>query len=161
MLNLSMESERPQIIVLPSTAVHVRALAANLRPADQNEIEIYGFPTNKALWRSFKASFLRHTAFIDNEIAAMWGVGGSPMGQMGQPWLMTTEAVKKISPLAFARIYQREVLRMLNVFPVLINYVDAEYTAAVRLLDIVGFNLGEPEPLGKNGALFRQFEMRV
>lgn len=149
------------INIFPSTSAHVRALAAQLRPGDQHEIEIFGFPTNKALWRSFKGSFLRHTAFIDDEIAAMWGVGGAPMGQTGQPWLLTSAAVENIPPLRFVHIYQQEVLRMLKVFPILVNYVDASYTKAVRLLDIIGFNLSEPEPLGPKGAMFRKFEMRA
>lgn len=149
------------ISIVPSTASHVRELAEQLRPKDRREIEIYGFPTNKALWRSFKGSFMRHTAFIDGKIAAMWGVAGAPMGQVGQPFLMTTNAVYEVSPLKFARVYQHEVLRMLNVFPVLMNYVDAQYEEAIRLLDIVGFELGEPEPLGPNQGLFRKFEMRA
>lgn len=152
--------DNAEVTVFPSTPAHVRELGEKLRDKDRQEIEIYGFPTNKALWRSFKGSFMRYTAFVDGEIAAMWGVGGAPMGGTGQPWLMTTDAVYKISPLRFARMYQREVLRMINIFPVLMNYVDAEYAAAVRLLDIVGFTLGEPEPLGTHGAMFRKFEMR-
>ena len=40
-----------------------------------------------------------------------------------------------------------------------LNIVDANYTAAIRLLDIVGFELGEPEPMGIHGKPFRRFEM--
>lgn len=151
---------RAQVDIVESTPEHVRALAAELRPADRNEIEIYGFPTNKALWRSYKNSILRKTAFVEGKIAAMWGCGGTPMGEIGQPWLMTTDAVHQVSPLFFARVYQREVLKMLKLFPKLVNYVDAGYTSAVRLLDIIGFKLGEPEPLGKGG-LFRKFELEA
>lgn len=158
---LAVENKRAEISIFPATAAHVRELGEKLRAGDRHEIEIYGFPTNKALWRSFKGSFLRKTAFIDGEIAAMWGVGGAPGGLKGQPWLMTTDAVYKISPLRFAREYQREVLQMLRIFPVLVNYVDAEYNQAVRLLDIIGFNLSEPEPLGLRGAMFRKFEMKA
>lgn len=83
------------------------------------------------------------------------------MGDVGRPWLLTTYAAEKISPLRFTRIYQDEVLRMLDVFPRLVNYVDSRYTKATRLLDIIGFELDEPEPMGVNGILFQKFEMRA
>lgn len=156
-----MEKGHTNTVILPSTTTHVRELVDKLRPADRHEVERYGFPPNKAIWRSFKGSFMRRTAFIDGEIAAMWGVGGTLMGEIGQPWLLTGGAVEKISSLRFARIYQQEVLRMLKVFPVLVNYVDTDYTKAIRLLDIVGFEIGEPEPIGPNKAIYRKFEMRA
>lgn len=150
-----------KIEIVETTAEHVRKLAGNLREGDIHEIEIYGFPTNKALWRSFKGSILRRTALVDDKVAAIWGVGGVPLSETGQPFLMTSVEVEKVSPLKFVRIYQEEVLRMLQLFPRLVNYVDAAYTKAVRLLDIIGFEIGDPEPLGLKGALFRKFEMKA
>lgn len=152
---------KPVVEITPTTPAHVRQLGAVLRPGDRREIEIYGFPTNKALWRSYKGSILRRTALVAGEVAAIWGVGGVPLGEQGRPWLMTSAAVEQVSPLRFARIYQEEVLRMLALFPHLVNYVDAAYTKAVRLLDIIGFQIGEPEPIGPNNAVFRKFEMRA
>lgn len=151
----------PVIKIVDTTPAHVRTLAQTLRPQDRHEIEVYGFPTNKALWRSFKGSILRRTALIDGEVAAIWGVGGVPLSNEGQPFLMTSDAVDRISPLRFVRIYQNEVLKMLQLFPRLVNYVDAAYDKAVRLLDIVGFRIGDPEPIGPNGALFRKFEIGI
>lgn len=148
-----------KIEIVPTTSAHIRALNANLREEDKHEIEIYGFPTNKALWRSFKGSILRRTALIDGEVAAVWGCGGVPMSGQGQPWLMTSNAVDKVSPLRFVRIYQNEVYRMLAVFPRLVNWVDMSYDKAIRLLEIIGFKIGEPEPLGLNGALYCKFSM--
>ena len=147
------------IVVIPSTPDHVRELALCLREGDRRENEVYGFPSNKVLWRSFKGSLMRKTAFVDGDIAAMWGCGGVPMGTIGQPFLMTSDACERISPLRFARIYQREVHKMLQIFPRLVNYCDAEYHKAMRLLDIIGFKIGEPEPFGMNGAKFCKFEM--
>lgn len=156
-----MQHKKPEVVIFPSTLAHVRELGDKLRSGDRKELEIHGDPMRGVLWKTFKGSFLRKTAFVDGELAAMWGVGGAPLGAMGRPWLLTAEAVYKVSPLFFARTYQREVLQMLKIFPVLVNWVDAEYNQAVRLLDIVGFNLSEPEPYGPNGAMFRKFEMRL
>lgn len=150
-----------KVEIVDTCARHVRELGVVLRAADRQEIEVYGFPTNKALWRSFKGSIMRRTALIDGDVAAIWGVGGAPLSETGQPFLMTSDAVEKVSPLRFVRIYQNEVLKMLQLFPHLVNYVDAAYTKAVRLLDIIGFTLGDPEPVGPHGAMFRKFEMRA
>ena len=148
-----------EVKIIASTPTHVRELAANLRPRDLQEVAMYGFPTNKALWRSYKSSIMRMTALIGGRVAAMWGVCGIPMDEVGQPWLMTTGVSEEISPLRFARIYQNEVIKMLGLFPHLENYCDAGYDKALRLLDIVGFDIHPPEPRGSLNGLFCKFEM--
>lgn len=148
-----------EIRIEETTAAHVRQLGDRLRPEDLREVEAFGFPTNKALWRTFKGGIMRRTVFIDGELAACWGCGGVPLSAEGRPWLLTTAVADKISPLKFVRIYQEEVFKMLQVFPKLVNWCDARYDKAMRLLDIIGFRIGEPEPLGMNGVLFRKFEL--
>jgi hypothetical protein len=155
-----MTSPSPDILIVPAEAQHIREIRDTLREGDRREIEAFGFSCAKGLWRSYRKGLMNRTALIDGRVAAIWGCGGSYLGSIGQPWLMTSQDVRKISPLLkFARIYQREVYRMLEMFPVLMNYVAADYIEAVRLLGIVGFTLGEPEKLG-NG-LYRKFEMRA
>lgn len=143
------------ITIVPTVPAHLRELATNLRPEDYSEIIALGSP-ERTLWKSYKGSILRKTALIDGKVAACWGVGGAILGSVGQPWLLTSPEVKKVSPLKFVRIYQIEVLDMLRVFPKLANYCASEYTSAIRLLDIVGFKLGEPEMI--QGTLMRKFE---
>jgi hypothetical protein len=138
----------------------VALMKNNLRLEDAAEVLSVGLTPQKALWQSYKKSTMRKTAFVDGDIAAMWGICGVTMGQIGRPWLLTTPAVEKVSPLFFARVYQKEVLEMLHFFPKLVNYVHADYTKAVRLLDIIGFTLSEAEGLGVAGVLFHRFEMR-
>lgn len=148
-----------KVEIVAAEAWHVRELGGNLCPTDKREIEAYGFPTNKALWRSFKGSIMRRSALIDGKVAAVWGTGGVPMSGVGQPWLHISDAANEVSPLRFARIYQDEVYQMLAVFPRLVNFVDSTYDRALRLLDIIGFRIYPPEPLGNHGALFCKFEM--
>lgn len=150
-------AKNPQITIVPTTPEHLRALALVLRPEDKQEILSFGFTPEKALWRSYKGSLIRKTAFIDDKIAAVWGVCGSFMGTIGQPYLLTSEEVRKISPLKFTRIYQKEVIEMQKLFPILENYADASYNGAIRLLGIVGFELSEPKPIGAHNALYRKF----
>lgn len=149
----------PEVTILPTTAEHIRAMRGKLRTEDESECIAFGWSAEKALWRSYKYGVLRKTYFVNDEIAAVSGCGGVFMGRMGQPWLLTTDVVKKISPLRFAKIYQTEVSNMLDIFPILVNYVDSRYISAVRLLKLIGFSLGEPRPLGENKNMFQEFRM--
>lgn len=145
------------VTIIPTTDSHIRELSRNIRDDDKREIEAYGFSCAKGLWRSYKEGLGNRTALINGRVAACWGVGGIYMGAIGQPWLLTSYEVYKISPLRFARIYQKEVKSMLQIFPYLVNYVLADYDEAIRLLSIIGFEIAEPIKMG-NG-LYRKFSM--
>lgn len=149
----------PAVSIVPTIPAHINALKANLRPEDAAEILRFGITINKALWYSYKHSLIRKTAMIDGEVVACWGLHGTFLGNTGQPWLMTTPGVKKVSPLKFTRIYQQEVMEMLKIFPKLVNYVDSGYANAVRLLEIIGFVVEEPKKMGTENGLYRKFVM--
>lgn len=138
----------PVISIIDSHGPHTVALKDNLRPEDVNEIIRFGVTVKHALWYSYKNSLIRKTALIDGKVAAMWGCTGTFLGKVGIPWLLTAPEVRNISPLKFTRIYQQEVVKMLRMFQRLENYVDAEYASAVRLLEIIGFTVEEPQKIG-------------
>lgn len=147
----------PEVIIVPTTAAHMRELKNTIREKDKAEIEHYGFSYTKGLWRSYKHGMNNQTALIDGHVAAVWGVGGCYISETGAPWLMTSKYVDLISPLKFTRIYQREVVQMLQMFSRLENYVDASYEEAIRLLSIIGFDIGEPQKMGSG--IYRKFTM--
>lgn len=147
--------------IIDTDPSHIRELALTMREADQREIVSAGFTPKSALWRSYRESIYRKTALVDNRVAACWGVTGNLFGGKGVPWLLTSSHCELVSPLVFARIYKKETKTMLRMFPTLVNYVDASYTEAVRLLEICGFQLDDPEQFGRNGALFHRFELRI
>ncbi len=147
------------VTIVPTEPWHIGELKKNLRPEDAQEILRFGVSVQHALWYSYKHSLIRKTALIDGVVAAVWGVHGTFLGKTGVVWLLTSPDVKKISPLKFARIYQQEVLEMLTKFQKLENYVDSAYDSATRLLEIIGFELEEPEKIGTG--MFRRFKMEV
>ena len=147
----------PLVKIVKAESWHVSMMKRHLRMEDEREMMGWGISANKGLWCSYKESLIRRTAMIDGEPAAMWGVRSTLLGNVGDIWLQTTPAVRWVSPLKFARVYQDQVYKMLNVFKRLENWVDNDYDGAVRLLDISGFSLGEPEPVGVNGHLYRKF----
>ena len=147
-------------IIVDSERAHALLLRKALRTGDRAEIDAAGITDARAVWRSFSASILCRTAFVDGEIAAMWGLGGTLMAERGSPWLLTTPAVEKV-PFAMVREAKKHAHEMLTVRPYLANYVHARYTRAVRLLRLIGFTVSEPFPFGPRAEPFCKFEMRA
>lgn len=152
---------RPEIYIRPTISSDISSLANDLRDADEKEITCLGLLPHRTLWRSFKSAVWSRTVFVDGKIAAIGGVGGHVIGLTGRPWMLTGKAAERVSPIRFARIFSDHVAEMLRVFPILSNYVAADYHKSVKLLTLTGFHLSEPISIGDSGALFRRFEKRA
>ena len=152
-----MAATRYQIV--PATNAHVYTLAANLRQGDADELEATGFHVKHGVRKTFRAALLRCSVFADGELAAMFGMGGDALSNVGTPWLLTTKAIERV-PVSFVRVGRQIVQDMLHEKPILVNYVDARYVSACRFVEVLGFVLEPPAPFGPKGALFRRFEAR-
>jgi len=152
------ESRRLRYFIRPADITDVYALARNLREDDRIEVTAMGSTPITALRTSYRNAIFRRTAFVNGEIAAMWGLGGSMLGAVGYPWLLTAPPIEK-APVAFLRGARREVVLMLRHKSRLENHVLAKYTRACRFLEALGFTLSDPEPYGLNGAMCRKFTM--
>ena len=146
------------IEIAPAEYMHLLALAPLMRTGDRCEVMAAGMTPLKALWRSWRASMISKAAFVDGEIAAVWGMAGSPLSGVGNPWLLTSPTVEKV-PRAFLEISRDEVRHMLTLCPVLVGLVDPTYYKAVRFLKFLGYALGDPIGYGPHKALFLPFRM--
>lgn len=145
-----------KIEILPSVAADVYRLAANLRDADRNEVEALGIEPRAGIRKSFRHAILRKTYYVDGEIAAMSGLCGSMLGDVGDPYLMTSLLVERV-PVSFVKLARIGIEEMLQHKSRLENYVIAEYRGACRLIEVLGFTLEAPEPGGPMGKPFRRF----
>lgn len=145
-------------IILPAEPRHIEALATRLRDGDAAELQCAGLLPTRALWRSWRGSLISRVALVDGEIAAAWGMGGSPFGRIGRPWLLTAPPVER-AKIAFLRESRHEVALMLAVCPELRGVVDAAYGRAVRFLGALGFTLGPEFPYGPHEAPFREYRI--
>ena len=148
------------IEIVSTLPEHITELRENLRESDRKEIACFGLPERKAIWRSYKVSILCKTALVDGKVGAIWGIGGCVLDNVGNPWLLTSDLCDKY-PLKFAIEYRKEVRRILGLFNVLENMVDASYTKAVKMLEISGFQLSEGVPIGPHKAIFRKFRIEA
>jgi len=149
---------RERVSVQESVIGDVFHLVAKLRAADRAEIEALGIEPRFALRKNFRSAILRKTYIVDGEIAAMSGLCGEMMGDIGRPYLLTTPAAERV-PVAFIKHARAAVVEMLRHKLRLEGYVAADYLGACRMLEMVGFTLGKPEPFGSRGALFRSFTL--
>ena len=144
-----------------ATATDAHRIAPHMTPADAAEVWASGRRTPlEALLQSLRLSLQSWTWHVDGEPACMFGVATpSLLGEIGSPWLLSTPLVKRHT-FAFLRNYRGQINRILDIYPVLMNYVDARHTVCIRWLKWTGFTVYDPEPFGPDGAPFCRFEIR-
>lgn len=145
----------PDIQIIEATLEHVQELGRSMNSEDREEAEAMGLKAHRALWRSWKDSSFRKAALVDGQVVAIWGVVGSFMGLRGRLWMVTGKKAREVSPIYSALLYRAEVRKMLEIFPLLENYVDNDYERAVKMLEFGGFKFDDPIAVGEK--LFRRF----
>lgn len=153
---MSCEASARLVEVRASEVADIYRLAANLRAGDADEVRALGLDPAFAIRRSYRDAILRRTYFVDGELAAMSGLCGPLLADIGEPYLMTTPAAER-AKVSFIRCARAAVDEMLAHRLRLEGHVAASYTQACRLLEVLGFTLSEARPFGSNGALFRTY----
>ena len=134
-----------------------RFIARNLRASDVRELKDMGL-TKQAVCESFsKSQYCRVMCDPDGRPFAIWGCGAiaDPTYDIGSVWMLATDELEK-HRIAFGRICAGEVRNMLNIFPLLTNYVHVSNLRSQQWLVSLGAELA-PERLCGKGAKFRQF----
>lgn len=145
-----------QIEIVPMQIHHISELVNNIREGDIEECKALNLTPMKMLIEAYKKSLVKKATLLNGRVAALWGVSGSYLAPAGYVWLLTSKEVDK-APVHLAAAYRREVRKLLEIFPRLENYCDFAYKRSLRMLELCGFTVGEPEPFGPNGALFCKF----
>ena len=145
--------------IVPATIVHVHKLAASIREADAQEARSMGGDPRRLLRASFRSSLYSRAVIIDGEVAAVGGLSGDVLSDEGRPWLVTGKAIERLTPRQYLEEAHRQVGILLSIKPRLENYVAADYRKAVRLLEVLGFDLDSAAPFGRCGGLFRRFTL--
>lgn len=149
-----------RVIMVPSRIEDVYRVARALREEDRAEVAAHGDVDARRLLRfNFRNAILRRTYFVDGAIAAMTGLGGGLLSNVGEPYLVTTPAAARV-PFSLIRIARESVRDMLGLRDLLRGEVLASYDHACRMLEMIGFTLSEPHPFGPKGVMFRTFTMR-
>ncbi len=138
------------------TRADVELLAHRMRADDRRECEATGYPDAlTALQRSMDVSSYCRAAFArDGELLAIFGV--TPMSMLsgrGVVWALTSDAVET-HKADFVAVVEQEVPKILDLYPVLCNAIDARYQRAVKWARRVGFTVFPALPRGVRGEPF-------
>lgn len=146
--------------VYRATQRAVDMIKGHLRKADLVECAALGIDADSALQESFKRSDMCYVQCLDMRPIVCAGV--APVGLLsdtGRPWMLGTDDIRLISRQVVRR--SREiVLRFLDRFDYLENYVHVDNETSKAWLKWCGFTIEKPEVYGIHGELFHRFWMR-
>jgi hypothetical protein len=132
-----------------------------MRQSDRDECAAGGLTAQRALEGSFEISARAWTALVNDEPVCMFGV--TPLdilGGIGSPWLLAAAEFKK-HYVTFIRLSKEYLEKELEIFPHLVNFVDARNTLPARWLKWLGFKFDhKPVPYGPFGMPFYRFELK-
>lgn len=128
---------------IEATSQHIKLLAKDLRPADEDEIKAKTGTTNvqKTLLKGFAMTSYCRSFFVDGKIAGVYGVVASlDDKKIGSPFLLCTPKIKKLK-IKFLRECKNRVEEMSDKFPVLFNYIDSRNKLHLTWLKWCGFKI--------------------
>ena len=144
--------------VVQAEAWHAARLVTRLREDDRREIMVAGKRPARELWHAYRESLFANSVLVEGEVAAMFGVGGSPFHRVVSPWMLTAPEFERIPKFA-VKVGREYVAFCRETYPYLLGLVDDNYTRAIKYLKVIGFNVGEPFPYGPYGVPFRHFTL--
>lgn len=150
-------------MLVPAEDWHAVAIAENPRPADVVELAALGTTPMAAMRNGMDRSLRPMTGMLDGVPVCMFGATPySLLGGIGVPWLIGSAGMDSLTAhKALLRASRLAVAQMRQQFPTLLfNAVDDRNEAAKRWLAWLGFEIGQPLAIGRNGELFRVFSWR-
>lgn len=146
--------------IIPAELWHAEHIAANIREPDRAEIWAASYQTPlRALSQAIEQSDYSAVGTIDGEPVLMWGVlCESFIGRLGVPWMIGTKMLDN-NAFVFLRRCRAPLMKVLNNYDRLENYVDVRNTKSISWLRWMGFKIEESQPYGSLGMPFHRFWM--
>lgn len=149
----------PEINIIDTAPWHLRDMATAMQSDSAETARKTGMTPLKALWDSYRRSIICKSAFINGKLAAIWGVEGTVMAEIGRPFLIMTPETQEYPMRVWFR-YRKEINKMLEMFPCLEEYVPETNEKSIRMLEIMGFHVSKNKiPIGDE--VFRRAERRA
>lgn len=147
----------------PATSEDAIYLSTRLRSGDLDELAAQYGPATDVAAVLARALLVSSSCWAgcaaDDEPVALLGVAPvSLLSGIGSPWMLGSARAEEF-PKAMIREGRRKVKEMRVLYPSLVNYVHARNEVSVRWLQRLGFLVHDPQPVGFEGELFRQFTM--
>ena len=138
------------------TASHALAVAKNLRPEDETEVQLsHGATALQAVQDSWELSDILCAMATDDGVpCGLCGVVGHRIWMLGTPRLTETRRAR-YQLCMDGRMWVDNCLK--EVGGTLFNQVYSKNTESIKWLKYLGFMVEPPKPIGRSGALFCDF----
>jgi hypothetical protein len=141
-------------------------VAEHIRDADRAEIQALLGPVNvrEALHDSLMASCDTWAAERADGGGTLCLFGIKSIGPLltpiASPWCIGTPVLDRL-PSVLVKHSRRYFAEVRELYPLLVNFVDARNTASIRFLERVGFTIDEPSVMGAEQRPFHRFSHGV
>jgi hypothetical protein len=148
-------------IIVPLDFGHLSYLANEMSQEDRAECAAMGLGPLRALKLGFDHSVVAWCALKIPEYRPLCAFGCMALDGIlsgrGSPWFLSTPELRKYG-IRFLRDCDEYLDRMLDIFPVLVEMVDARHTRGIKWVKWLGFRLTGPEAWGPLGMPFYRAE---
>jgi len=144
--------------VVPYEESHRAVILGNLREVDERELYMLTRLSPPSAFDMTASGAVRMwSGFEGGELICVFGINRrTPLSTVGVPWLIGTNAIERHyrtfgkHSIKYARLFEQ-------AFPQMENFVLAENHITARWLKWLGFDMGEPTPMGFSNAPFIRF----
>lgn len=141
----------------------IASLKNNLRSTTVDEIwALHHYTPEQSLFYSLTNSVFSFSILVDGEVLAMGGIlrPKELLAKRAALWFLTSQKLDKVER-SFLRQCRTFMQKMLEIYPVLYNYVDVRNRPAILWLKWIGAEFGEVQPFGVDNRIFQYFEFRL
>lgn len=140
---------------VPTTQAHIKALAADMRKSDVEEVWASNRMTPlQALKASTRLSMHSWTCIIKGDVVCIFGVGRTSFLNMdGMLWLLGSNSLEKHA-IPFLRNSKVWIDQLKDQFPRLRGIVDVNNQPSIDWIRWLGFDFGDPIAIGPDGMMF-------
>ena len=158
---MSWAINRGPLLVRPTRHTDIEEIGGRLRKADVAEVwAATHLEPMEALVMSRKTSTICQTVVYAGNPVAIFGCGPDDVRpQAAEVWLLATDDLYSMRH-AFLRGSRECVSRMLEVYPLLINWVDARNIKSIEWLKWLGAKIMDAKPYGPDGLPFHFFTIK-
>jgi hypothetical protein len=137
-------------------------LKDHLRKTTVDELwALHHFTPEQSLLYSFSNSVFSFSIEIKEDVYAMGGIlrPKDLLSERAPIWFLSSQKLDNVE-LRFLRQCRKFIHTMLDLYPVLYNYVDLRNGPAISWLEWMGAKFGDTVPFGIDNQLFTYFEFR-
>jgi len=128
----------PELTITEGRLHHCGRIVRALRYEHQVANAGVGLDPHRIVRMAMAQSAYRRAAFLDGELAGLWGVTGSIMSPFGYAWLCLTQEAAR-HPILVLREARRQIDEIMRTKMVLVTDIMGDDIAAIRLATYLGF----------------------